>query len=353
MKNIKCLIVLVLMASILFSCKKTNSEENNIVTNINDVTVKNGVVTFNSFSSYFEAVENKNDAQAALFSKIESQNFVALKSKTGIANFSNNTVSNLSQLINSFDSSLYTDYLLGVLNTDKIFNLNGFLIKVDMDNNFCSFIDLITNPNGYQDLNTNNFANSNIHVFLNEDEPVLTVLEAIRNNQITWESYQIELSRKTNNPGGLCVKAGAAGERKSQSLGYIPPYSNFGAGFIGSNVAYIKNFLSFTLKWDSRIYKGGSTPPPSICNRNVSFRVNCVYEFVGACKGSGTASYWVDNRSQECIAFSGTVYQAGSPLIVRKIKLYTMAKTGAYSDNTFDYPYNNYTFGYSPISIGY
>jgi hypothetical protein len=350
MKVLKLIAIPIFIMLVFFSCKKINDDTIALEPE-NVYSIKNNLLTFNSFSSYQAAVENKNNEQDKLYRKIKSESFTELKSKPQITNVSNN-ISNsnsISQIVNSFDSSLYTNYLLEILNTDKIFSINGFLIKVDMDNNFCSFIDLITNPNGYQDLNSNNFNNTNIHLFLDVNEPVLLVLEKIRNNEITWEGYQTELAGKVNNPGGICFRSGAKAERKTQ---LIPSnqISGYGFGDIISAVEYKSNFLSFTLKWESRIRGNGGFPPPTLCNKNVSFRVLYSYDFEGACYGSGNGAFAVDNRKQDCSIFDVTIYQAGSALRTRRIVLYTFARWGPYSPFYYDYPQTNYL---TPLKLGY
>jgi hypothetical protein len=336
---------------VFFSCKKISNDTAALEAD-QGYAIKNGIVTFTNVASYLKVIEDKNKDWQTFSEKMSANNFVALKTKPQADNQSSFVAGAINQFTNAFDQNLYTDYLLSVLNTDKICSVNGYWVKVDMDNEFCSALDATLYPNEFNDLLNNAFANTHIMVFKNADEPVLDVLSEIKSNKMTWSDYQVLLSRKTNNPGGICFRRGASADSKSEDLLNIPVIANFAAGVINSKVSYIKNFISFTLNWNSKVRRN-FPPIITICNKSVSFRVRCQYEFEGACKGSGNGDSWYDNINQDCNEFSGTVYQGGSALYIRKIRLYTYARFGSYSNNLFDYIYSNTTNGYTPLSIGY
>jgi hypothetical protein len=344
--------ILVILITSISSCKKTSSEPiGPNSSQLKGVSLKNGVVNFDNVSSYNQIAENKNDEEISLLNSLKSEHFVSLRNKP-IQASSNSFVSNgINQLTNNFDSSLYTPFLLTILNSNKVFSLDGFWIKIDMDNEFCSFIDSYTNPNGYQDLVNNNFANPEIHIFYDSDEPVLLALEKIRNREIDWSGYQTELARKNNNPGGICIKRGA------ESASVEKLYNNFGSyvpgGHIVVKMKYIKNFLSFCLRFETYMKKH-YYPHDVVCDKSTSLRINYKYEFSAPCKAQiWSGDEWLSTQDMTCHKIEKVLYQAGSPLSSRKLIVLAYAKLGDYSSNIANYPASNFYYGNVPISIGY
>ena len=73
---------------------------------------------FKTFSDYREITKNSKTEQSALKS-LDTRNFKSLRTKKENATTSRTNREN-------FDTSLYTQFMLDVLNDDKIFTLNGF-----------------------------------------------------------------------------------------------------------------------------------------------------------------------------------------------------------------------------------
>lgn len=303
MKLVKILVLPIFMAAVFFSCKKTGNTED-IGLSASDVTVKDGIVTFKSIAAYLAVAENKNGEQSQLAEKLKAVNFKSLKSNAeSVAPITSAASSNSIAIItNAFNPALYSDYLLSILNTDKICSINGFWVKVDMDNIFCSAIDVTLYPNGYNDLKNNAFTNSNIMTFTNANEPVIDVLGGIRNNTLTWASYQSQLAQAKGG-GGICFGSG----RKSEYSGN-PKYLPNGA-VIGSSVWYSKEFIHFELGFEAYVNGNG------IFDR---ISVSGSYQYEGVCKGSGLSIiYWPPNtwyRKQ-------LVYSGGSALKIGKIQI--------------------------------
>lgn len=308
----------VLMATIFLSCKKSDNYAFNKEIE-NEVTVKNGIATFKSIAGYLKIAANKNGEQQILFDKLTSAKFNALigRSVTPV-NTSNQRVEVITPSINpvftpivftpvitlSFDRTLYTDYLLNILNFDKICQIGNYLVKVDLDNGFCSVIDAGLHPNETGDLTNNVFANTNIMTFVNEDEPVMDVLTNICNNTLTWSQYEVLRASKggPGGPGGFCFAKGSRG------LSHNRPRSVAG-GVITSIARYSKNFIHFELVAEG--YANGNG-----WNEIVSLRGK--YEYVGACKGSYAAViyapglWWKTNL---------TLYSGGSALAIAKLEI--------------------------------
>ena len=300
MKLIKFIAITIFMVCVFLSCKKINNE-NAIAKNEEAYSVQKGVVTFNSVASYLNVIENKNDEWPKYYNKMEEVNFKSLKKNEATPQSSNFTAGSINQITNAFDSDLYTDYLLSILNQDKIVSINGFTIKVDMDNNFCSAIDATLYPNESSDILNNNFNNSHVLVFKHTDEPVLEVLENLRNGTYTWTQYQDEVATRKGGGGGnggVCLEQGMTSRFNANTKVYGP----HGAGQLMARARYIRNFLNFQLKAEA--WGNGN-------NLATNVRMYGSYTYKGQCKGAYSASFdypantWYRNQN---------FYQGGSPL---------------------------------------
>lgn len=283
------------------SCKKTETtmDENkpgNDEYKTGNISVTNGIVNFSSFATYLKTVENKDKEQAALQQKLNSLNFVSLKRKSYQATPSSFTTNTINSFTNAFDSSLYTDYLLSILNTDKICIIDGFWIKVDLDNQFCDALDSTLYPNEYNDLKNNVQTNNHIMHFLSQDEPVLEALKGIRDGSLTWAQYQEHVSRKGGQ--GICFRQGVQARTHSP----LPRYN------LTATAQYLTGFISFELSaagknsFQSQVYLQGR------------------YDWEGSCKNSDTNvfTYWPISNYGKLVIYSG-----GSSLYKAKVETTT------------------------------
>jgi hypothetical protein len=289
-----------IFATFLFSsCKKDNENfSENIQSSENGiVTFKDGMVNFSSFNVYNKTIENRNGEQAALFDKLQRENFSSLKSQPSIAAPASFNSNNINSFTNAFNPELYTDYLLSVLNSDKIFTLDGFWIKVDMDNKICNALDKTLYPNELNDLISNSTSNTHIMRFLNQDEPVLDALKAIRDGSQTWASYQDLVSRKGGQ--GICFRRGASDQYDSRDR--IITGSPF---TITARAAYLRNFLSFQLQ--ARGFIGSNTGAIGSLNR-----IQGNFGWEGVCRGSDNGNFTEYTKSW---SISKNLYSGGSAL---------------------------------------
>jgi len=311
MKILNFLGVVTMMTSLFVSCKKT--EENSVTPTQNtDVQLKNGIVTFNSVADYLKVTENKTGEQNKLNETLKEQGFASLAVRK--VNPNNNSGTVIAEFTNAFDTTLYSKYLLNTLNQDKICSIDGYLVKVDMDNVFCSVIDQIQYPTESADLVNNVFSNPHIMTFVNPDEPVLEVLTRMRNNQLTWPQYQDSLARKGGQ--GICFKSGARGAEHN----VVNPYG--ASGNIVSSVAeYNRYFLHFEL-----VASGYAK-----FNWAFSYaEMNIEYEYSGVCsgRGIGTRKLITDQKSPRLLQYA--VYSGGSALSVRKLRVTTTTGFSGY-----------------------
>ena len=295
------------MVAIFFSCKKT---DNNILASAaeNEVTVKNGVVTFPTTADYLAAIDNKSKKQQRMFTTLKEKNFVALRSRpikqpaitgTGINSFTN-----------AFDTTLYSEYLLGVLNQDKICSINGYLVKVDMDNVFCSVIDETLYASETGDLRNNVFTNPHVMTFVHPDEPVLEVLTRMRNNELTWAQYQDSLARKGGQ--GICFKKGAKAEKQ---------YTTIPVGPAGNEVVAVSEYNKYFLHFE--LLASGYAKFNWVFSGSL---IEGKYEYVGACKGSGKGTFRIRTGEKPDL-LRYLVYSGGSALSVRKLETITTGYT--------------------------
>jgi len=256
--------------------------------------------------------ENKTGEQNKLNETLKEQGFASLAVRKVNPNNNGGTV--IAEFTNAFDTTLYSKYLLNTLNQDKICSIDGYLVKVDMDNVFCSVIDQTQYRTESADLVNNVFSNPHIMTFVNPDEPVLDVLTRMRNNQLTWPQYQDSLARKGGQ--GICFKSGA----RVAEHNVVNPYG--ASGNIVSSVAeYNRYFLHFEL-----VASGYAK-----FNWAFSYaEMNIEYEYSGVCsgRGIGTRKLITDQKSPRLLQYA--VYSGGSALSVRKLRVTTTTGFSGY-----------------------
>lgn len=310
MKLLKILAIPIFITVVFFSCKKTDS--NSVVAVAESaVTVKKGIVTFTSTAAYLNVTANKNDEQQKLAEKLKADNFMALESKQQELTVSSatSTSSSISTINTSFNADLYSTYLLDILNQDKICSINGYWVKVDMDNIFCSAIDATAYPNEYDDLKNNVFTNAHIMTFINPNEPVIDVLDQIRNNTLTWQGYQTQLANAKGGQG-ICFKSGANALKKVVTV----PIPNSSAT-ITASAEYGTYFLHFELVGAIGSTNLVFTPP-----------MYGKYHWEGVCKGfdSNTFNYPNNNIFPRRIRVTARAfYSGGSALRIPELEVNT------------------------------
>jgi hypothetical protein len=304
MKILKFIGVAIFMVAVFLACKKTADDPLGTAA-ANGVDLKNGIVTFKSTADYLAATENKKGEQTNLIARLKENMFRSLRQLPlkSAPSFSNR----INEFTNAFDTSLYSNYLLSILNQDKICSINGYLVKVDMDNVFCSVIDQTQYASESADLVNNVFSNPHIMTFVNPDEPVLEVLTRMRNNQLTWPQYQDSLAKKGGQ--GICFKSGARAEEKN----VVIPYGTSG-DIISAVAEYGKYFLHFELL------------ATGYAKRNWAFsyaEMTFQYEYTGVCNGGGAGTKKIVTNQKSLGLLQYTIYSGGSALSMRKLRVTT------------------------------
>ncbi len=322
MKTIKILSLVLLLCALFTACKKNDNAELKDDSEAS-VSIKNGLVIFNSFADYIKVTENKNNEQLSLFKTLKNTNFLSLSKRAYSSQPANYVANQINSFSNAFDSTLYTDYVLSILNKDKICVIDGFWVKVDMDNNFCSALDQSLYPNEYNDLlNNNQNNNSHIMVFLSQDEPVLECLQKIRSGEINWTEYQDLVAKKGGQ--GICFKKGAdaAYNQRQKSVA--------GTKLVIYSIAcYMTNFLHYEL------YTEGYANADGIFD---NVRLGGKYQWEGSCRNSGSNPQFLFTPNPVYWKHKVSVYSGGSTLSTAKLQT-----------TTFTY---NYGAG-ATASIGY
>ena len=310
MKLLKILAIPIFIATVFFSCKKTDSNSDFSVAE-SAVAIKKGVVTFNNTASYLNVTANKNDEQQKLAEKLRADNFLALANKQPDLTASSvaTTVSSISTINTAFNPDLYSTYLLSILNQDKICSINGYWVKVDMDNIFCSAIDATAYPSEYDDLKNNVFTNTHIMTFLNPNEPVIDVLDQIRNNTLTWQGYQTQLANAKGGQG-ICFKNGA---QKRKDVVTKPIFNS--TATITASAEYGTYFLHFELVGAIGYTNLTFTPP-----------MYGKYHWEGVCKGFDSNTFNYPNNNifpRPVIVTARAFYSGGSALRIPELEVNT------------------------------
>lgn len=161
-----------------------------IVSNAQSVTVENNYIKFpslNIYEQYSENTLNQNDIINFAASSLnvttlyEDNNFVAV-------------------------DTLYPDFLKQILNTDKIYKMSDFFVKIDLENHQA----LVINSNisgAYQTLVNNNTNASGVMVFNDDTDNAMEILEGIENGTFTAQNYQASVSPS---PNGVLRRCGGA-----------------------------------------------------------------------------------------------------------------------------------------------
>ena len=308
---LKFMVVATLFTMIFISCKKTNETVSPDLENLGNIQVKNGLVSFSNFAIYLKTVENKNEEQQKLQNKLTTENFSSLRSKPFEANPSSFVAGAINSFTNAFDSSLYTEYMLSVLNTDKIFEIDDFWVKVDMDNNFCNALDKTLYPTEYNDLVTNSTTNSHIMHFLSQDEPVLDALSGIRKGSLTWDTYQDYVGKKGGQ--GICFRTGGTSQYNQNFINLHPsPFKVY------ATAKYTRNFLHFELTANG-IMQGNNGSIGSI------ERMFGTYSWEGVCKGSDSGTFTFSLGSN-IWNYTKVFYSGGSALIHGTVRTTTQPR---------------------------
>jgi hypothetical protein len=144
-------------------------------------------------------------------------------------------------------------------------------------------------------------------VFNHVNEPVLLVLDKIRNNEITWAGYQDELSRKGGQ--GICLKSGVGYNIDVKYANFCTP-SNI---LSSCAVIYSTGFISFSL------YVRATTFNTNTNNGLIKsvHRIEGQYNWAGVCRGGGTSSFdvYIGNGN-----YNYYLYQGGSALGVAQLR---------------------------------
>lgn len=301
MKITKGIFLSVILAVIFFSCQKTNDSGFSSSKNELGVTIKNGMVRFASIKAYIKVTEDKNNEQEQLFKQLHDLHFISL-SQSSYRPSQANVNGQINSFTNSFDSSLYSEYLLQILNSEKMFMLEDFFVKVDMDNEFSSVLDGAEYPAEFTDIVNNIFTNEHIMEFLNKDEPVLDFLQDLLDQTITWPEYQDSLARKGGQ--GICFKSGRASAYDSKTDTYIGSLGNPREMY--TSAGYFRGFLHFELTAQGDCSYAGD---PTVIEGD--------YHWEGVCKNSGTGHI---KQGSENISPGG---QNGSTHFQNKFKAYS------------------------------
>ena len=144
-------------------------------------TANGNVMNFSSVSSYESYTDNESTWSSLRNIAVQSSTLTTLAEQTG------STQNQLNA------DTLYPDFLKEVLNTDYIFQIGNYLIKIDMINNRGLVIDA-GNANSYSSLVNNDLSASGMMTLDGDEDFGLELLGALQNNSVTPASYQSFLS---------------------------------------------------------------------------------------------------------------------------------------------------------------
>jgi len=153
-----------------------------------NLSIDNGMVKFGSLAVYEQYAENTLNQDDIVDLTVNSNEI--------------KTLANDSDFVEV--DSLYDEFLLNILNTDKIFEMGSFMVKIDLENHQALAINA-ANANAYADLVANNTDAMGMMVFDDEVDNGIDILEQIESNVLTPQSYKTAIEE--NGIFGRCRHA--------------------------------------------------------------------------------------------------------------------------------------------------
>jgi hypothetical protein len=145
--------------------------------------------------------------------------------------------------------TLYPEFLKEVLNTDYIFQIGDYLIKIDLVNDR-GLVIAAGNSNAYEDLVNNNLSASGMMVLDGDEDFGLELLEALENNETTPDDYQSFLSAER-----LCRGAGRQTQKAIEEWFQTNEQCDIGSSYtigrtygMDNKVVYQKFIFYFSLQ---------------------------------------------------------------------------------------------------------
>ncbi len=211
------------------------------VTNAQNVTAKNGAVSFPTIADYEYFADNPT-ARASI------DNFVN----------ANGTITTLKNASATDTGDAIPEFLLQVLNTDNIVAIGSFYVKID----FVNSRGLVINSTGkgnYQQLVNNNLSATGIMVFTMEDGNALEVMESVENGSASIANYKDLIVKHTEempittsyisgpsdnfNEDVLFACGNPSGQEDKRWLPWSTPRANGSCTAPGNNNAYLTGDL--------------------------------------------------------------------------------------------------------------
>lgn len=300
-KIIPSFVLLLAIICLNYSCTKDLSETNRLEPQFEALKITDGRLTYPSTNNFRKALESLTKEDNRVIQNLHNLAYSKLKNEQRHAGVGINNVQNIIDP-SLYDSTLYTEFMKTALNEKKMMQIGNYVIKVDMDNNFCSAINIVDYPGADVDVLSNNFSRVGMMLFTNDQEPVLAVMDSINNSTYSFAQYEDDRARKGGQ--GICFRSGIDARQS------FAPLINAQGHKLEAQVKYIKNFLHFQLSSYTYI-----TAP-----FNATATVTGNFEWSGACSGSGSGNilWYAKNFSPGITGV--THYSGGSALSVAKIR---------------------------------
>lgn len=162
--------IIFLAAAGLFICKGSFAQT---------PTANGNVMIFNGVAAYEPFTEDESTWAGLRNIAVQSSTLTTMAEQVSTAPSSADT--------------LYPDFLKEVLNTDQIFQIGNYLIKIDLINDRGLMINA-SNANAYSTLVNNDLSASGMMALDGDEDFGLELLEALESNTVTTANYQSFLS---------------------------------------------------------------------------------------------------------------------------------------------------------------
>ncbi|MGG9960491.1 hypothetical protein [Ferruginibacter sp. SUN106] len=243
-----------------------------IKTNAQNLSISNGTLKFPSLAIYEQYADNTLDRNDIVNATTSLQ---TLGKQLGISPKDDTT------------ESIYPEFLLQILNADKIFTLSRFFVKIDLENSQALVID-VNVPNAYSALVSNNTQADGIMVFNDETDNAMDILEGIENGTLAASNYQSAV-----NTDGLFRHCSGAPRNTDKGI-EIWNRAPDGEYFAMSNkVVYQKFIFFFSLQAKEESHRSYNPNSfPHFYRAILKYNINVKYVKVNDCNKE-----WINQKS--------------------------------------------------------
>lgn len=220
-----------------------------------DLTVENGMLKFSTLVVYEQYADNTLD-----------RNNITNATSSLMTLAKQSPVSPVDEGADAIEEdTLYPEFLKTILNTDKIFGIGNFFVKIDLENHRALVI-AANASNAYNTLVTNNTADAGVLLFNDDEDDAIDVLDAVSKGDLTVNQFNTATeAQRLSWPWNSCSGAGRHTAKVDDYWSIVPNESCTQSGqyayFGDDKLVYQKAVFYFSLETKAKSRKGCTLRP--------------------------------------------------------------------------------------------